>query len=203
MAGETITSNPPTATGSTAYSSGTLNPVTITDPGGPGSYWYEESFTWQSGGGSPNFPADQVLIGPYNPTLAEQNDALTLSFGTHIEAFGALIQDFSYSSPFDVFVSINGGTTLGVNEFEYTSSGNPVFIGVQDLTGSNISSLAISIPNSSDGGTAGDPGYFALGQATIIQNGTIVTTTPEPGSLLLMAGGLAAIAWTVRKRARA
>ena len=203
MAGETITSNPPTATGTTAFTSGNSTLVTIGDPGGPGTYWYEESFTWQSGGGSPNFPANQVLIGPYNPMISQQNGDLTLTFGSDIAAFGALIQDFNYSSTFDVFVSIDGGSTLGVNEFEFNSSGNPVFIGLQDLNGAGISSLAISIPNSSGGGTAGSPGYFAMGTATVIQNGTIFTTTPEPGSLLLMAGGLAALAWTVRKRVRA
>jgi len=185
---------PPTAfaSGSTTQASNG-NTIAITDTNGVTLTWYEQGNNWQGGGGANNFSSGELLIGTYNPTSAEEPGlTLTLTFTQDIQEFLVDVQD-NQALTFDASISVNGGQA---SYSVPTSSGNPVALGVYDQTGADISSVTISVP------TGGSPGWFALGTADLVGSVTN-SAVPEPGSLLLMAGGIAALAWKARKRSRA
>ena len=118
---------------------------------------------------------------------------LTISFGTGISTVGFQIQD-KFPGAFSATLQAFDGSTLlfmlnmtGVSDS--CACGSAIFMGIGDLTGPNITSIVIS-----DQGT-GDANDFAINAVSL---GT--ATVPEPGSMGLVAGGLIALAGTLRRR---
>jgi hypothetical protein len=197
-----------------SFTSGALNGVTVsfsttdiaplTSNDGEGGV-YEAggggSFEWQIGS---IFTSGTFLLGTDLNTSDQPNnpleDTMTLTFSEGVSAVGVYIQDFDQTDSFSATV----GTT---SDGGYTSpsessgaNGGAFFIGIYDESGNpDIFNISFSTTQSASGGT---PGYFVIGAAQLEGN-TTGTTTPEPGTILLMAGGLAALAWKARKRVRA
>lgn len=171
------------------------NTIQISNSNGNNLIFYNQGSSWLG-----NFSPGELLIATDNPAGA---DTLTLSFtGTDISEFGVDIQDYGYSS-FEAFITVNGSAPSATFS-EVSAAGNVGFLGVEGANGSDISSVTISIPSSGCSPCGISPNYFALGTAQIVQ-GPLGGggSTPEPASLMLVATGIGAIAWKLRKRARA
>lgn len=128
-------------------------------------------------------------------------DTLTLTFTNPISEIGVYLQVDDYTDAFTGTISTtsDGGGSSSV--LSSGGTGTQVFLGLQDTNGSFITSVTFSATQSIPGGT---PDWFVLGPAQLeSSNGTITGQVPEPGSILLMAGGIAVLAWKARKRARA
>ena len=127
-------------------------------------------------------------------------DQLTLTFTTPISAFGTYIQDQSYTTQFNATLTTNNG---GSANFTSDANGDPMYIGIQDTTaGGTFSSVTIDVPS---GATGVEIHYFAIGQADLV-NGpgpSGPSGVPEPGSIMLVASGIAGLVWKARKHIRA
>jgi hypothetical protein len=191
--------------GSTAASAADI--VTVSFAQGatyPGAV-YLAGTSWN---GPPNgFPAGTVVLGShFNGNILPGSDALTLTFTTPVSAFGLYVQDVAYDVTYTATISATftggcTGTCTFSNSVPSDGTGDAEFIGLSDATGFNISSVTIDVPTT---GAFGAPQYFGVGPFTLTdplgpgpRNGV-----PEPASLMLMASGLAAVAWKLRRRSR-
>ncbi|HEX3746583.1 MAG TPA: hypothetical protein VHW09_21750 [Bryobacteraceae bacterium] len=149
------------------------------------------------------FTSGTSLLGTNNNTSSNPNnvvgDTMTLTFATPVSEFGTYIQNFDQTDPFTVTISANGSP---VSPSESSgANGNAFFIGVMDQSGTaSINSITLTTTQSVTGGT---PDYFVIGTSQFNNGNGTVTSTPEPASVLFMAGGVALIGWKARKRARA
>jgi hypothetical protein len=136
------------------------------------------------------------------------NDQLILTFATAISAFGAYIQDQSYTTQFNAQLTTNNGASA---TFASLNNGNAMYIGVQDTSAGPSNTFTVVTLTVPSGAAGVDIGYFAIGPADLIDGpvgpsgpGTGTnSTTPEPASFLLVAGGMAFLGWKARKRSRA
>ena len=101
--------------------------------------------------------------------------------GAYLQSAG----DLQFTARLKAF---NGNTLLGSNTVTSDTLGNPLFFGVLDTT-QEITGLEFSMTNCNSTGGVCDPTDFAIGTLTIY-NGT-----PEPSTMLLTLGGLAALAF--------
>ena len=167
--------------------------LTISFSSPNGQIWQDEttnsSLTFNGG-----FPVNQYLLASDDPS---GTDTLTINFSTAISAFGVYIQEFDYvTQSFSASIGSDDGSTYTVGPT--TTSSSPVFIGLAD-SGNQANIHSITITTSS----SGEQGDFVIGTAIFNDGNATVVSTPEPGSILLMAGGLAALGFKLRKRARA
>jgi len=192
-----------TSSGSTFYESTSLtDTVAVTFSDGANGIVYQDNGDYT--GGYPVISyllsTDDVLSSHNSP----QTDTLTLHFSTSISEFGVYLQSYDYNDPFNGTITTNSGATFTVDQTT-GGAGNQIFLGVQS-TSSDISSITFSMTQTAAGGT---PDYFVIGPAQFDStgSGTPITTptsaTPEPSTMVMMAGGLAALAWKARKRVRA
>ena len=115
---------------------------------------------------------------------------LTLTFlpqyggGAYIQSAG----DLQFTGRLKAF---NGSTLLGSNTVTSDAQGSPIFLGVLAST-LQVTGLEFSMTSCNSTGGACDATDFAIGTATIFSSTS--SPTPEPASMLLALGGLAALA---------
>ncbi|HUB79933.1 MAG TPA: PEP-CTERM sorting domain-containing protein [Bryobacteraceae bacterium] len=178
------------------------DPLTITD--GEGAIFEAGSggtFNWPVGS---VFTSGSFLLGTnLNSSLepdSAQQDTMTLTLSQPVSAFGIFIQDFDTADSFSATI---GTTSDGGASFTQSSGsdGSAFFIGLYDVNGdADISDIELTTTQAANNGT---PGYFVIGAAQFNQGNETVSSVPEPGTILLAAGGLAALGWKARKRVRA
>lgn len=141
------------------------------------------------GGWNGNFEPGETLV------WTQGNGNLTMTFASGVSSVGLQLQaDFfgPYTGTINVFVG-------GVDVFDYTvngvsnsnNDGSAAFIGVGDLTGSNITMIVLSSVDQFGGNN------FAINDLSITQS-----TVPEPGSIALLGSGLLGIAGVLRRKFR-
>jgi hypothetical protein len=142
------------------------------------------SCSWVGG-----FPAGQFLIW----TIAGTNGVgpLGLAVGSPITAFGAYVQAYApgmFTATSQV--GFTDGTVSPLFSVNSDANGDPVFIGLFDLSGKTISQLDFNINNS----FATD---FAAGTFSML---TQATAVPEPATILLLSTGLLGLVRNKLKR---
>lgn len=169
-----------------ANTSGTANSIGIVFTGDnlPGIYAVAGS-NWANG--SSNL-AGSILWTHGN----SGTDTLTLTFATPISSFGANVQAYFLGSEPSAAFTITAQPNIAVGPVSVTSNdGSQRFLGFNSDTLFNsvtISGLNFGVSQA----------YFFTGQGTQPSG-----NAPEPGTLLLMGGGLLAIGFKLRNRFRA
>jgi hypothetical protein len=167
---------------------GTQGVVAVVCPAAPTCSWGPVS------GGM--MPGDS-LVWAFNSTTTTGTGPITVTFGTSLFGAGFYI-DGDTSGPFTAqLAAYNGSTFLGsVGTATSDPLGNPVFLGALDSS-AVITKLIVSLTSCAGCNGSGDLGDFAIDTVLMTD---VVSATPEPSSVLLLGGGLAAMGWVVRKR---
>jgi hypothetical protein len=167
-----------------AVSSGGV-PITGTFATGTGEVLVQSS-SWNG-----NFAPGDFLVWTMG------NGPLTLDFGSSFSDAGAQIQADFFGAFTAVLSAFNGATLLGsVIESGISNSNgdnSAIFIGVNDLTGPNITRVVFSIPSCSTNCTD-----FAINRLSL--SGPV--SVPEPASLLLVGSGLLVAAAVIGRKSR-
>lgn len=140
--------------------------------------------SWTGGG----FPAGDTLIWTSDAANGG-NGPLTFAFGKSVTGGGALIQPDSPGQFTAQIQAYNGASLLGTFSVTSDASGDPAYIGVQDQTAANITSLTFSLTNCANTCTdfALDTAYLNTSSAgnnfpltvTVAGSGTgTITSTP-------------------------
>lgn len=174
---------------------GTISTTINFAQGGPGSTLLEcpwSACTWSGDFG----PGDSVLTS-YNTSTGGAEGAIDLTFSQGVSGVGFQIQG-NYYGTFDAEVeAFNGSTPLGTfyayNGVSSYDPGTAIFMGLQDLSGANVTGIDILAYNCSgnNGGSCDGTAVDRLLFET--------TATPEPASLLLLGSGLTALGFLRRK----
>ncbi|HEV2425313.1 MAG TPA: PEP-CTERM sorting domain-containing protein [Terriglobia bacterium] len=175
---------------------GTVSTTINFAQGGPGSTLLEcpaTNCTWAGTFG----PGDSILAS-YNKNSHKGEGAIDLTFSKGLSGIGFEIQGNEYGTFSAEIEAFNGSTPLGTfyafNGVSGYDPGSAIFMGLQDLSGANITGIDILAYNCSGNnggscnGTAVDRLLFETG-----------TPTPEPSSLLLLGSGLGALTFLRRK----
>lgn len=141
-------------------------------------------------------PGDYLLSS--NDTNNDATDSLTISFSTPVSAFGAYVQEFDAPNG-AAFCATISTTSIGGGSYTAPCGTGVEWVGLEDASGN---SLITSVTITTTATTTGDSGYFLVDTGNFLGNGTVPTTTLEPGSFMLTAGGLGVFAWMARKRVR-
>ncbi|MGH7840627.1 MAG: hypothetical protein ACREQT_03815 [Candidatus Binataceae bacterium] len=102
------------------------------------------------------------------------NGPLTLNFGSPISGAGALIQADGPSQFTAEITAFNGGSPLGSFTQTSDSNGDATYLGVQDNSGANITSVEFQLTS-----CQGDCTDFAIGTLSLNDSGD-ATPTPSP-----------------------
>jgi hypothetical protein len=155
-----------------------------------GQIWLENGL---SGGTNfdGGFSSGEYLVSTLDSAAPSTPDTLKITLSSPVSEFGLYVEEFDFSNNFSATRSTDGGS---VSYTSPTVKGEPVFVGLVS-TSADITSITLS--------TAGpEAGDFLIGTA-YFQDGSATVATPEPASLMLVVGAIAAMVWKARKRVRA
>jgi len=154
--------------------------------------------SWTTSGSGIN--ANDALIWAFDASSSTGTAPVTFTFGTSLFGAGAWIQadtSGSYTVQLQLF---NGASSLGTSTTTSDASGDPVFLGGYDSVTADVTKVVFSLTSCAGcNGGLGDLGDFAM-DTLQVKGSSGVGSVPEPGSFLLVGGGLAAVAWRARKR---
>jgi hypothetical protein len=111
---------------------------------------------------------------------------ISLAFGKDVLGAGAWLEADSTSTYIAEIQVYDGTTLLGSSTVTSDSNGDPVFLGLLDKTGADISSVVFSLTSCPTGCT--NVGDFAID--TLLMQDAAPTPTPEPSSGMLLGIGL-------------
>jgi len=191
--------------GTVATSNGGLDATINFALGGPGSTLVQcpsSGCTW-----SGNFSPGQTLLTTYNASTGKGEGYLDLSFSEGIAGVGFQIEPNTYGKFQAEILAYDGSTLLGTWFTTGSATGNENnsadFLGLADLTGTDITSIKIQTFNC-DGGQLPSCNYgFAINSLKLWEGSPYPggTSTPEPASLMLLGSGLGALGFLRRKLA--
>lgn len=154
--------------------------------GGPGQIREQDPSNCNDWAG--NFAAGDNLLWTNSPGQGP----LTLSFNKGLSIVGAQIQT-DYFGAFTAMVCDNFGDCFSENGNSTSNGDNSaIFIGLQDLTGANLTSLTFSVTS-----CAFDCADFSINQLSLQSGGAPV---PEPGAFVLLGSGLLGLGGWLRRR---
>lgn len=145
------------------------------------------------------FAAGDSLVWALDNTTDLGSGPLTLSFGSAVLAGGLSLQADAPGTFTAQVEAFDGASLLGTESITSDTNGDPVFIGAQDTTTADITSLTFALTGCT--GTC-DLNDFAVDTLYSINPGTTPPpppppppppTVPEPASILLFAGALTAL----------
>ncbi len=144
-----------------------------------------------------DFLPGQHILGAVTSSYSN-NGNLILSFGQGIDGIGFVLEP-DYYGTFKAEVTLfDGSTDLGsffeAGNSTFSPGGMESFIGVEDLTGADITSVHIAAFDC--GGYACSSG-FAIGD---LELQTTPQATPEPGSLTLLGGTVLALGFLMHRK---
>lgn len=182
--------------GSMATSAGGLITTTISfGLGGPGSTLLEcpaNNCTWNG-----NFSPSQSVLASYDANTGSGEGALTLSFSQGVAGVGFQVQANLYGTFEAEIEGFDGNTPLGTfflaGNSTSDNNNSAIFLGLQDLTAPNITSIRVLTFNCQNGDCLG----FAINR--LLFETSSQGATPEPASLLLLGSGLGAVSFLRRK----
>jgi hypothetical protein len=136
-----------------------------------------------------NFNAGDSLVWTSDGN-GQNNGPLAMGFGSGVNGVGAFIQE-DIPGQFTARISIYSGATL-LGSYSVTSdgAGDVVYVGLEDLSGYNITSAVFDLTNCA--GFDCSVNDFAIDGVEV--------NTPEPGSLALLGSGLVGLAGIIRRR---
>jgi len=200
----TLGNNVSVSNGTVATSVGGLQTTIDFALGGPGSTQVQCPAAGCSWSG--NFSPGQTLLTTVNSTTGKGQGALTLTFspqdvagvGFHIEPNPTDLGKFQAQ-----IAAFDGATSLGT----FFATGNAtsgedntaLFFGLQDLTGTDITSIQIGTFNCAAGADPHCTGGFAIEGLQLWEGSAYPAPTPEPASLMLFGSGLGALGLLRRK----
>jgi hypothetical protein len=152
--------------------------------------------SWSASGSGMN--AGDADIWAFDNGNAIGTGPITLSFSTPLVGAGAWIEGDTGGSFTAQIQAFDGGSSLGSFALTSDGSGDPIFLGLlENPATANITSIVFSLTVCAGCNGGGDTSDFAIDSLLMADQGG---ATPEPASLLLLGGGLTAMAWTLRKR---
>ena len=171
------------------------NPFAATSGGGigiAGSFGGSGTGETSVEGGSwfGNFTIGDELVWTNSPGQGP----LTLGLSTGVNQIGAQIEADFFGAFTAQIAAYNGASLLGsfteVGVATSLEDGSAIYLGVMDST-ADINKIVFSLTSA-----AGDPADFAINNLSI----TPAASTPEPGTLMLLGGGLALLCVARRRR---
>ena len=179
----------PIPNGFTATSSGGVGITGSFANGGPGTILVQNVSYFG------DFPANDNLVFTHGTTGAQ--GPLTLAFSQGVSQAGAQIQAVEVGAFQAEIQAYSGSTLLGSfletgNSIFFLNGNSNIYIGIEDLTGPNITSVIFSTPT-----CFATCDVFAINELSLT---TPQATVPEPSSLALISTGLFGIIGFWRRR---
>jgi len=148
-----------------------------------GNFDYGESLIWTGNSG--------FGVGGIGPMAVEFANAVgSVGFAISADFYGPFTATLTaFDAGLNPLFTMTGNGVSNANE-----DGSALFMGLGDLSGSNIAAIEFTIASSVDPNANND---FAIDDLSI---GYTATATPEPSSLVLLGSGLLGMAGVLRRK---
>lgn len=174
---------------------GGTNAALVGNIDGSDFFTMQEGFTWIG-----NFDYGESLIWTGNSGLGFGGiGPMAVEFASGVGSVGFAISADFYGPFTATLTALDAGlnplfTMTGNGVSNGNEDGSALFMGLGDLSGSNIAAIEFTIASSVDPNANND---FAIDDLSI---GYTATATPEPSSLVLLGSGLLGMAGVLRRK---